>query len=217
MTQQSHQDNPDSARIKPPAQAANKAARTVKKPRKITETYLHNAGLYYLQRFAASTTQFRRIMQRKIDKSCAAYPEQNSEECRTFLDNVVATFQRTGLLNDDIYATSAIRSLRQRGLSKRAIETKMAIKGIPVPQVKKILAEIDELSENDPDMVAALKHARKRRIGPWLSPEKKNMDGLQDRHMAAMGRNGFDYQTARKALQMSKEEAEDIIIGSSGW
>lgn len=212
MTQQSHQDNPDSARIKPPA----KTARTVKKPRKITETYLHNAGLYYLQRFAASTAQFRRVMQRKIDKSCRAYPEQSAEECRTFLDNVVATFQRTGLLNDDIYATSAIRSLRQRGLSKRAIETKMALKGVPATLVKKTLSEIDDLSENDPDMIAALKHARKRRIGPWLSPEKQAIEGLQDKHMAAMGRNGFDFQTARKVLQMSREEAE-TLIGSSGW
>jgi len=169
-----------------------------------------------MQRFAASTAQFRRVMQRKIDKSCMAHPEQNREECLTLLNTLIETFQRTGLLNDEIFATGAIRSLRQRGLSTRAIEAKMAIKGIPAALVKKTLEEIDSLKEGDPDLRAALKYARKRRIGPWLPEEKREIEGIQDKHLAAMARGGFDFETARKSLRMNKEEAEEIIV-SSGW
>lgn len=225
MTQRRHQDKADSRRIKTPrAQAADtgesggeirakKPQNTPRKvPKKITPTYLHNAGLYYLQRFAASTGQFQRVMQRKIDKSCMAHPDQNREDCKKWLADVIAAFQRAGLLNDDVYAAGAIRSLRLRGLSTRAIEARMALKGVPAALVKKTLQEIDGLQDNDPNLIAALRQARKKRIGPYLPPDK-DASSLQDKHLAALARAGFDFETARKVLQMDKEEAEEYLAG----
>lgn len=213
MTQRNHQDKPVSGRIKTPGKAAEKPK---KQPKKITPSYLHNAGLYYLQRFAASTGQFQHVMQRKIDKSCMAHPEQDREDCQKWLSDVIETFQRSGLLNDELYATGAIRSLRQRGLSTRAIEAKMAIKGVSAALVKKTLQEIDGLSESDPNIVAALRLARKRRIGPYCPPGKDAAPELRDKHLATMARAGFDFETAHKVLKMEKEEA-DNLIGVSGW
>ena len=216
MTQRSHQDKPVSGRIKAPGKAADKPQKPRKQPKKISPSYLHNAGLYYLQRFAASTGQFQRVMQRKIDKSCMTHPEQDREECQKWLMEVIETFQRSGLLNDELYATGAIRSLRQRGLSTRAIEAKMTIKGVPADLVKKTLQDIDALTESDPNLVAALRQARKRRIGPYWPPGKEHAPELQDKHLAAMARAGFDFETAHKVLKMDKEEA-DNLIGVSGW
>ncbi len=206
MTQQSHQDKPDSGRIKAPRKQA----------KKITPAYLHNAGLYYLQRFAASTSQFQRVMLGKIDKSCRTHPELDREECRKWLAALTETFQRAGLLNDELYTTGAVRSLRQRGLSTRAIEARMAVKGVPAALVKKILQDIDGLHENDANLVAALRQARKRRIGPYLPPGKEASPEAQDKHLSAMARAGFDFETAQKALKMDREEA-DGLIGASGW
>ncbi len=222
MTQRSHQDKPDSSRIKTPRNNApghaesgekppsNRAPSARKQPKKITATYLHNAGLYYLQRFAASTAQFQRVMQRKIDKSCRAHPEQNREECLQWLGDVIAVFQRSGLLNDDVYAAGAIRSLRLRGLSTRAIEAKMALKGVSADLVKKTLQDIDGLQEHDANLIAALKQARKKRIGPYLPPDKDAQE-LQDKHLAALARAGFDFETAHKILKMAREEAEGLL------
>ena len=41
-----------------------------KKRKKITLSYLENAGAYYLERFSASEAQFRKVMGQKIYKSC---------------------------------------------------------------------------------------------------------------------------------------------------
>lgn len=214
MTQQPLQDKPDSSRIKAPSEDRKKTGKKV--PKKVTATYLHNSGLYYLQRFAASTTQFRRIMQRKIDNSCRAHPEQNPDECKELLDALIETFQRSGLLNDELYAAGAIRSLRQRGLSTRVITAKMEMKGISAALVQATLAEIDSRTAGDPNMVAAIKHARRRHIGPFMSPDKNMDDKDRNKQLAAMARAGFDFETARKVLGMKKEEAESLI-GSSGW
>ncbi|HEY0901658.1 MAG TPA: RecX family transcriptional regulator [Micavibrio sp.] len=181
-----------------------------KQPRKITPTYLHNAGLYYLQRFAASTSQFQRVMQRKIDKSCMAHPDQDRQECQKWLQETIETFQRAGLLNDDIYAAGAIRSMRLRGLSTRAIEGKMALKGVAADLVKRTLFEIDSQQEHDANLIAAVKQARKKRIGPFLAATKEAAT-LHDKHLAALARAGFDFETALKVLKMDRDEAETLI------
>ena len=213
MTEQRLQDKPDSARIK--SQQKGGSGTTPKIPRKITPTYLHNAGLYYLQRYASSSGQFRRAMQRKIDRSCMAHPEQNLEDCRKILDTLIETFQRSGLLNDELYTTGAIRSLRRRGLSARSIMAKMAIKGVPAPLVKKVLEEIDSMAPGDPNLVAAVRHARRRRIGPFRSPDKIVDEKANNRHMSAMARAGYDFETARRVLAMELAEAEDLIVLSA--
>ncbi len=213
MTQQRLQDKPDSAGIKTPPKNDKRPAK--RPPRKITATYLHNAGLYYLQRFAASSGQFRRVMQRKIDNSCRAYPEQNAEECRKLLDTLIETFLRSGLLNDEMYATGAIRSLRQRGLSTRAIMARMTVKGVPAALIQKTLQEIDGSAEGNANLIAAVRHARRRRIGPFLPPDKQVDDQTRNKHMSAMARAGYDFETARRVLAMGKDEAEDLIVSSA--
>lgn len=210
MTQQRLQDKPDSARIKtPPKDGKNRSQPKI--PRKITATYLHNSGLYYLQRFAASSNQFRRVMQRKIDNSCRTHTEQDPEECKKLLDTLIETFQRTGLLNDEMYATGAIRSLRQRGMSTRAIMAKMTVKGVPSDLIQKTLEEIDSIREIDPNLRGAIKYARRRRIGPYLPPDKVIDEAMTNKHMSGMARAGFDFETARRVLKMNKEDAENLI------
>lgn len=184
-------------------------------PKKITATYLHNSGLYYLQRFAASTGQFRRVMQRKIDKSCLFHKEQNREDCLRILDELIQTFQRSGLLNDEGYATGAIRSLRHRGLSTRAIIAKMDMRGISSEITQRTLREIDNDSVENPDLIAALRVARRRRVGPFRKSDSVD-DAAKDKALAALARSGFSYDICNRALAMSREEAE-ALIGSSGW
>lgn len=92
----------------------------------------------------------------------------------------------------------------------------MASKGVPADLVKISLQDVDEHTGNDPNLVAALRQARKRRIGPYWPPGKEITPELQDKHLSAMARAGFDYGTAHKALKMDKEEA-DSLIARSGW
>ncbi len=78
--------------IKP--KAGNKANTPYKKrekpaPKKITESYLHNSGLYYLQRFSASSEHFRSVMMRKVKKSCMHHTDQDYDACAVMVDKLV--------------------------------------------------------------------------------------------------------------------------------
>src|SRR5690606_22299386 len=88
-------------------------------PRKVTPAYLRRAAMAYLERYAASAEQLRRILTRKVETRCRA----RGEDPEIFQDEiaaVVATCRRIGLIDDVRYAESRVSSLRRRGGSTRA-------------------------------------------------------------------------------------------------
>lgn len=177
--------------------------KVTRRAKKITPQYLHNAGLYYLQRFAASKKQFASVMDRKIRKSCKDHPEQDYENCKRMLDTLVDTFERCGLLNDDLYLESMIDSLRRRGLSRSTILQKLAHKGIDRPMTIKKMQQKDD--NQDTENAAATKFAQKKKLGPF---SKVKSDDPKDRNkaFAAFARAGFSYDTARKILNAEIDE-----------
>lgn len=179
-----------------------------KLPKKITETYLYNAGLYYLQRYAASSTRFRTVMSRKIDLSCRHYPEQNRDDSLRLLDQLITKFQDLGYLNDDNYTRMKVTSLCRRGISRRMMILKLQNAGIPEERITAALNEFaaeNETTAQETEHAAALKLARKKRVGPYA--EGKPYD--RNKAMAAFARAGFSFDVVRNILDMDQDTPED--------
>ena len=182
--------------------------REKKPPKKITEKYLYNSGLAYLQRFTSSTPNFRRVMGRKIDRSCSYHKDQSREDCEKLLDTTVQTFVRQGLLNDDAYLQGMVTSLRRRGLSTQAILSKLVMKGMVQEVILKTLRAYDEeRGGENPDLAAAILLMRRKRIGAF----RKSEDGDKNKELAALARGGFGFDIAQKALSLEQDEAEEIL------
>lgn len=197
------QDMAEPENIKPGSRRREK-----KPPKKITEKYLYNSGLAYLQRFPASTPHFRRVMGRKIDRSCNYHKDQRREDCQKLLDSTVETFVRQGLLNDEAYLQGMITSLRRRGLSTQAILSKLAMKGMGQETILKTLRAYDEdHGAANPDLAAAIMLMRRKRIGAF----RKNDDADKTKELAALARGGFGFDIAQKALSLEQDEAEEIL------
>jgi regulatory protein len=187
--------------------ATKKSSPSAPAPRKIVKkisaSYLENAGKHYLERFPASIARFRAVMTRKIRKSCAAHEGQSFEECAALLETLIVKFQNCGFLNDASYAQGLVYSLRQRGCSRRRIEATLRHKGLSGDAAENALSAGEEN-----DFLAALKWVRRKRLGPYA----KNGDaGIQDKHLASLGRAGFSYETAKDALSLSKDEIEEKL------
>ena len=178
-----------------------------KKAKKITAEYLHNAGLYYLQRFAASQDQFRKIMLRKVRRSCLEHKEQDYKACAELVEILITKFERAGLLNDDMFAKAAVTSLRRRGKSKKSIILNLRARGIPAPVIHEKLDSLELEKGLDGDLAAALMLLRRKKVGPF--DIGKNMTA--EKTLAALARAGFSYETAQEALKMKREDAEDIL------
>lgn len=177
-------------------------------PKKITESYLHNSGLYYLERFAASSEHFRKVMLRKVERSCFHHKDQNKQDCMEMVDQLVNRFRTSGLLDDETYTRGTVTSLRRRGLSARAIQNRLKQKGLPDTLIQKHLSAIDEECGDDSELCAALRLIKRRRLGAFQTTEKEN---AQEKALASLARSGFSYDIAIKALNMTQKEALDLI------
>ena len=166
-----------------------------KQPKKITSSYLENAALYYLQRFATSTKNFKTVLKRKIDKSCA-FHKTNPADFYPLVDKLAERYEATGLLNDPVFARAKTATLRRQGKSQRAIEAKLQHKGLSKNDISAALTEIDESVTAELDAAVAFVKRKKLGIGR-KEPQKE---------LAAMGRAGFSYEIARKALAFEEEE-----------
>ncbi|WP_142848097.1 RecX family transcriptional regulator [Telmatospirillum sp. J64-1] len=192
--------------------------RKIKPPPRITETYLQNAGLHYLQRFASSSENLRRVLMRKVERAAQA-SEEDAEAIRengaALIDKLVGRWQEAGLLDDATYAAGRTRSLHRQGDSTRAIRAKLSARGVGADHIEEALEELQEEVE-EPDFAAALRFARRRGLGPWRRPDKRDenrRDELRLKDMAALARAGFPHGIARRIADAENpeelEEEED--------
>ena len=179
--------------------------RTKKVPRKISERYLRNSGLFYLQRFTASSGHFKTVMTRKIKKSCYHHKEQNFDECVALLDKITTEFIDQGYIDDSGYLRGMVTSLRRSGKSKKAIMAKLMQKQVSAEDIEAALQKYDEENyeailspDYDAEFEAAKQFARKKRLGPYDEREKYD----DQKALAMFARNGFGFDTAKRVLAL---------------
>lgn len=196
-----------------PALPHKNGARTKKIPKKITDSYLHNAGLYYLGRFSSSKQHFVDVMLRKVKKSCAAHKDQDFDSCRQMVLKLADRFEESGLLNDTLYTHGMITSMRRRGASANAITQKLKAKGIAVS--KEALNEHDQTEHHSPkdaEFSAALVFARKKKIGQFSMNSKNACAPSQEQSrkwLSAFARAGFSYEISLKIINLTETDFEN--------
>ncbi|OYV37441.1 MAG: hypothetical protein B7Z80_12870 [Rhodospirillales bacterium 20-64-7] len=164
---------------------------------------LHEAALRHLARYAATEQGLARVLARRIDRWVRAAgedqaPEELTEAARgakSAIPGVIQRLKSAGLLNDDAFAASRAKRLTRTGKSRRATLAHLAAKGVRA-------ADIPE----DPrrELAAACAYLRRRRAGPFG-------DAPEHKILGAMARGGFTQEVARRALALSRDEAEMLI------
>jgi len=182
-----------------------------KPPRRISASYLENAALHYLERFASSAENLRRVLLRRVQRA-ASFHGDDPEVGTALVAALIERYRQAGLLDDAVYAGAKSRSLHRRGSSSRAIRQTLAAKGVAAEAIESALEGLAEEAANDSgpedagrdvDLAAARNYARRRRLGLWRPAEKR--EAFREKDMAALGRAGFSWVTARKALEEEEE------------
>jgi regulatory protein len=153
----------------------------------------------YLERYASSAENLRRVLRRKVDKRCRLRGEDPAEFYE-MIDEVVAKSLKIGLIDDTRYAEARVATLRRRGGSARAIQAKLSAKGVD----RGTIAAALEGEEGD-EAQAACAFARRRKLGPFRPGERAP---YRDKDLAAMARAGFRFDVARGIID-SEADVED--------
>ena len=176
--------------------AEAKAPAKRKLPRKVTPKSLARSARAYLDRYAASSGQLRRVLLAKVDRSAWAH-DTDREEGAGAVEEIIARLQALGLLDDVAYAKAKAASLHRRGNSLKGIASHLTRKGLETGEIR---LAIDSLGEATGALeeTAALTYCRKRRIGPYRAADDR--EALREKDMAALARRGFSYGVACRVI-----------------
>jgi regulatory protein len=173
-------------------------------PKPLNADRLRKAALAYLERYAASTEQLRRVLTRRLQRAAAAGA---AEIGPAEIEGELARLTRAGLLDDAAFARMKAGSLARRGRSRRGIG--LALRRLGVAEAgEAALAGLDE----DPvaELARAAAFARRRRLGPYRAPAERAE--RRQRDLAALGRQGFALAVARQVVEAADAEALEALL-----
>lgn len=163
---------------------------------------LMRSAVAYLDRYASSSENLRRVLERKVARAAYAH----GRDPATFSDMIGQTVERCvslGLVDDTAYAETRAYALRRKGASRRQIEAKLAAKGVPKALIEHVIA-----ADTSDETSAARRLAKRRRLGPWRTRGRR--DDFCERDMAALCRAGFSYDVARTVISGDGEPEDPV-------
>jgi regulatory protein len=157
----------------------------------LTRQKLEQLALAYLNRFDVSESKLQKYLATKVHQGAA------NADAEIWIAELIARYRASGLLDDARFARHTTEQLTARGKSSRAIAQKLAAKGVPSEIAEELLIA---RRHDDPgvELAAARTYVRKRRLGPYRSPDQRGLYRQKD--LAALARQGFSFDIARQAL-----------------
>lgn len=197
-------------------------------PGAVTVEQLERAALHHLARYATSRAHLRRLLLRRLARAAAAQEgapaageaaEEAAAEAvgeavgEAAVERLLDKLARNGLLDDAAYAEGRARSLRRRGASAAGVRAKLAAKGVDPALTARALQAWAEAQPGDPELAAAVAFARGRRLGPWRPAAERAGRRLRD--LAALARQGFPAEVARKVVDAEDEAVLQSLLEES--
>ncbi len=170
------------------------------RPKKVDPAYLERAALYYLERYASSSANLRRVLMRKVQKRSFGSEDGAPPEAAAWIDALIEKLTRLKLLDDAAYAEGRTRRLYAEGKSLGRIKQTLAAKGIRSEAAEAALDNLrEESAEPVSDLPAAIAYARRRRLGPFRTDAETRRE-MRQKDMAALARRGFASDVVRRII-----------------
>jgi regulatory protein len=177
---------------------------TDKKPP--AERRLMNKAVHYLGRYTASQQRLREVLRRFAVRKLVSH---DGADVARAIDTVVGECVRLGYVDDTAFALTKARSKRRGGRSALAIRRSLQEHAIDPDLVDEALAAADEES-TDGELVAALRHAARRRLGPYAT--RQGDAATRQRHLASLARAGFTLGIARQVMDLEDADSAEQLV-----
>ena len=124
------------------------------------------------------------------------------------IDIVLSDLEKNKFINDKFYSESKAKSMIQRGNSINKIRNYLIGKGVKDQFIKDTVNKINE-NNSDQDFFSAIKVCKKKRIGPARTEDNRPLFFKKD--ISLLARNGFDFETSKKVMDIEKDDFLKII------
>ncbi len=180
--------------------------RNKKKTLQITVDEMRNFALGYAEKYAPSKQQLKTYLLKKYLK--VSVPNVKKQDVTNLIDIVLSDLEKNKFINDQFYSDSKAKSMIQRGSSINKIRNYLIGKGINNEFIKDTVNKIQD-KNSDQDFFSAIKICKKKRIGPARVEDNRTLFYKKD--ISLLARNGFDFDTSKKVMNIKKDDYLKII------
>ena len=180
--------------------------RNKKKTLKVTVEEMRNFAFAYIEKYAPSRQQLKTYLLKKYLKASSSNVKK--QDLNKLIELVLSDLEKSKFINDKFYSESKARSMINRGSSINKIRNYLIGKGINESYIQNTVDQIHE-DNSDQDFFSAIKICKKKRIGPARVEDNRKLFYKKD--ISLLARNGFDFETSKKVMDMSQEEFKKIV------
>ena len=160
---------------------------------------LEKLALRYVERFATTRAKLRAYLARKLrERGWKGGGEPQ-------LETIAERFARQGYIDDAAYALAKAQALGGRGYGKRRVIETLRVAGVEEADSEAARAHADSEA-----VEAALRFARRRRIGPFAA-EPLEDPRKREKALASMIRAGHSFAVAREIVDLPP--GYDVNVG----
>ena len=180
--------------------------RNKKKTLKVTVEEMRNFAFAYVEKYAPSKQQIKTYLLKKYLK--ASVSNIKKQDVNDLIDAVLLDLEKNRFINDKFYSDSKAKNMIRRGSSINKIRNYLIAKGIKDEFIKETVLKIQE-ENSDQDFFSALKLCKKKRIGAARTEDNRSLFYKKD--ISLLARNGFDFETSKRIMDIDKEDYVKII------
>ena len=180
--------------------------RNKRKTLQATVDEIRNFALAYVDKYATSKQQLRTYLLKKYLK--LSVPNIKKQDVTNLIDVVLSDLEKSKFINDKFYSESKAKSMIRRGSSINKIRNYLIGKGVKDQFIKDTVNKINE-NNSDQDFFSAIKICKKKRIGPARTEDNRPLFYKKD--ISLLARNGFDFETSKKVMDLEKDDYIKII------
>ena len=180
--------------------------RNKKKSLQVTVEEMRNFAFAYIEKYAPSKQQLKTYLLKKYLKN--SVPNVKKQDVTNLIDIVLVDLEKSKFINDKFYSESKAKSMIQRGNSINKIRSYLFTKGINDKFIKETVDKIYD-KNSDQDFFSAIKLCKKKRIGPARTEDNRSLFYKKD--ISLLARNGFDFETSKKVMDIEKKDYLKII------
>ena len=180
--------------------------RNKKKTLKVTVEEMRNFAFAYVEKYAPSKQQLKTYLLKKYLRISVSNVKK--QDIINLIDIVLSDLEKNKFINDKFYSESKAKSMIQRGSSINKIRNYLLVKGINSQFIKETLEKIND-QNSDQDFFSAIRLCKKKRIGPARTEDNRSLFYKKD--ISLLARNGFDFETSKKVMDIEKNDYLKII------
>ena len=177
-----------------------------KKNLEATVEEMRNFAFAYVEKYAPSKQQLKTYLLKKYLRISASNVKK--QDIINLIDIVLSDLEKNKFINDKFYSESKAKSMIQRGSSINKIRNYLLAKGINSQFIKETIEKIND-QNSDQDFFSAIRLCKKKRIGPARTEDNRSLFYKKD--ISLLARNGFDFETSKKVMDIEKNDYLKII------